>query len=97
MTLSDVLTDVLAARDVTHIGDADVLAQHVARRCSDREQTLQFSDALARLGTLPGDGVRPLRSLALAAIGRVSSVQATLVGGALGYRGDVPTLCRGAA
>lgn len=97
LTLSDVLTDVLAARDVTHIGDADVLAQHVARRCSDREQTLQFSDALARLGTLPGDGVRPLRSLALAAIGRVSSVQATLVGGALGYRGDVPTLCRGAA
>lgn len=93
LTLAEVLGD--AGRE--RIGDGDVLARHVARRREDRERTLQFSDALARLGALPGDGMRPLRSVALAAIGRVPSLQATLVGGALGYRGDVPALCRSPA
>ena len=93
LTLAEVLADAGHER----IGDADVLARHVQRRREDREQTLRFSDALARLGALPGEGVRPLRSLVLAAIGRVPSLEATLVGGAMGYRGDVPALCRGGA
>lgn len=96
--LRDALTlaEVLGDAGVDHVGDADVLARYVVRRCEDRARTLQFSDALARLGTLPGDAARPLRSVALAVIARVPSVQATLVGGALGYRGDVPALCRSA-
>ena len=36
------------------------------------------------------------RSLGLLAVDRVPSLQAMLAGGAMGYRGDVPALCRGA-
>jgi 2-octaprenyl-6-methoxyphenol hydroxylase len=55
---------------------------------------LAFSDGLARLTSNPAPLLRPLRSLGLFAIGRLPSVQSALVGGALGYRGDVPALCR---
>jgi 2-octaprenyl-6-methoxyphenol hydroxylase len=36
-----------------------------------------------------------LRSLGLFAADRLPSAQAFLVGAAMGYRGDVPALCRG--
>lgn len=75
-------------------GDAALLARHAARRGDDRAQTLQFSDALARIGALPGSGAGLLRSAALAAIGRLPSLRDAVVGGALGYRGQVPALCR---
>ena len=39
----------------------------------------------------------PLRSLALMALDHPSWLQAWLVGGAMGYRGDVPALCRDGA
>jgi 2-octaprenyl-6-methoxyphenol hydroxylase len=35
-----------------------------------------------------------LRSAGLLALDRMPSAQAWLVGGAMGYRGDVPKLCR---
>ena len=38
--------------------------------------------------------LRPLRSLGLFAVDRLPSAQSFLVGGAMGYRGDVPALCR---
>ena len=38
--------------------------------------------------------LRPLRSLGLFAADRLPSAQAFLVGAAMGYRGDVPALCR---
>ena len=64
------------------------------RRRLDRDATLRFSDGLARLSANPSGLLGPLRSLGLVALGRSSSLQASVVGGALGYRGEVPALCR---
>ena len=75
-------------------GDATLLAAHAARREEDRRRTLAFSDGLARLTADANPLLRPLRSLGLLALDRVPSLQAALVGGAMGYRGDVPALCR---
>jgi 2-octaprenyl-6-methoxyphenol hydroxylase len=41
--------------------------------------------------------LRPLRGLGLLMFDQSPSMQALLVGGALGYRGEVPRLCRGDA
>lgn len=76
---------------------ADALLQaHARRRAPDRERTLAFSDGLARVTAGDDPLLRPLRSAGLAAMQRSSTLQAWLVGGAMGYRGDVPALCRGA-
>ena len=87
--------------------DALTLAEEIARagdpgdpgvrRQEDRERTLAFSDGLARLTSNPSPLLRPLRSLGLAAVDANASLQAFLVGGAMGFRGDVPALCRGEA
>ena len=75
---------------------ADALLQAYAlRRAPDRERTLAFSDGLARVTAGDEPLLRPLRSLGLAAVQRSPTLQARLVGGAMGYRGDVPRLCRG--
>lgn len=75
---------------------ADTLLQaHALRRAPDRERTLAFSDGLARVTAGDEPLLRPLRSLGLAAVQRSPTLQARLVGGAMGYRGDVPRLCRG--
>ncbi|WP_462115247.1 2-octaprenyl-6-methoxyphenyl hydroxylase [Lysobacter xanthus] len=79
------------------IGGAAMLDRYVARRAEDRRRTLAFSDGLLRLGSARGTLVRPLRSLALLALDHPAWLQAWLVGGAMGYRGDVPALCRGDA
>ncbi len=77
---------------------SDVLLQaHVARRREDRERILQFSDGLARFTANPAPWLRPLRSLGLLAVDGVPSLQSLLAGGAMGYRGDVPELCRNQA
>jgi 2-octaprenyl-6-methoxyphenol hydroxylase len=76
-------------------GDAALLARYEQRRREDRERTVAFSDGLARI-TANGSGLlRPLRSVGLLAADRLPSMQAFLVGAAMGYRGDVPALCRG--
>lgn len=76
---------------------ADVLlSAHAARRHEDRSRTLAFSDGLARLSASRVPLLRPLRSAGMMALDRVPSLQALLAGGAMGYRGDVPALCRGA-
>lgn len=75
-------------------GDAGLLAAYAQRRSEDRKRTLAFSDGLARLGANPAPLLAPLRSLGLVALDRVPSLQSLLVGGAMGYRGDVPALCR---
>lgn len=72
-----------------------LLDEYRRRREPDRIRTLAFSHGLARLGTSPAPLAGPLRSLGLLAIDRLPSVQSWLVGGALGYRGAVPALCRG--
>ncbi|SHE86936.1 2-octaprenyl-6-methoxyphenol hydroxylase [Thermomonas hydrothermalis] len=75
-------------------GAVDVLERHVRRRAEDRQRTLAFSDGLARLTANPSSLLRPLRSLGLVAGDGVGWLQGWLVGGAMGYRGDVPALCR---
>ena len=92
LTLAELIGD--AARDP---GADDLLQAYVQRRAPDREQTLAFSDGLARLTGNPAPLLRPLRSLGLLAVDRVPSLQSLLAGGAMGYRGDVPALCRGGA
>jgi len=71
-----------------------LLRAYVQRRGPDREQTLAFSDGLARLTGNPAPLLRPLRSLGLVAAAQAAPLQSFLVGGAMGFRGQVPALCR---
>jgi 2-octaprenyl-6-methoxyphenol hydroxylase len=96
--LRDALTlveciDAAHARGEDIGGDA-VLAAYAQRRRDDRERTLAFSDGLARLTSNAAPLMSPLRSLGLFAIDHDAALRALLVGGAMGYRGDVPRLCR---
>ena len=74
-----------------------MLAHYAQRRRHDRERTLAFSDGLARLTSNDVPLLRPLRSAGLLAGDAMGWLQGWLVGGAMGYRGDVPALCRGIA
>jgi len=78
-------------------GAADLLSAYVARRQPDREQTIGFSSGLARITAQASPLLRPLRSLGLLAAARHSPLQSMLVGGAMGFRGEVPQLCRSSA
>lgn len=77
------------------IGSAAQLGAYVSRRGPDREQTLAFSDGLARFTGNARPTARGLRSLGLLATSASAELKASLVGGAMGFRGDVPALCRG--
>ena len=93
--LRDALT--LAECIAAHPGDAgdeSVLRSHAARRAEDRSRTLAFSDGLAKLTSNDAPLLRPLRSAGLLAGDAMGWLQGWLVGGAMGYRGDVPALCR---
>jgi 2-octaprenyl-6-methoxyphenol hydroxylase len=93
--LRDALT--LAECIVAHPGDAGddaVLRRHAERRAPDRDRTLVFSDGLAKLTSNDAPLLRPLRSAGLLAGDAMGWLQGWLVGGAMGYRGDVPALCR---
>jgi 2-octaprenyl-6-methoxyphenol hydroxylase len=89
LTLSEVIE---AAQD--ELGSDAMLAVYDTRRQDDRERTIAFSDGLARLTANPSTLLRPLRALGLLALDRLPSLQSALVGGAMGYRGEVPVLCR---
>lgn len=75
-------------------GHPTVLAEHVRRRSEDRSRTIAFSDGLARLTADPAPLLSALRSLGLLALEQDAALRAQIVGGAMGYRGDVPRLCR---
>ena len=93
--LRDALT--LAECIAAHVEDpgaAAVLSQYAQRRQQDRERTLAFSDGLARLTSNDAPMLRPLRSAGLVLGDSQAWLQGWLVGGAMGYRGDVPALCR---
>ncbi|KFN49299.1 2-octaprenyl-6-methoxyphenyl hydroxylase [Arenimonas composti] len=98
--LRDALTlaEALAAQDPARAdpGRAEVLQQHEAHRREDRQRTLAFSDGLARATANPAPAMHVLRSLGLAALGSVPGLGAALAAGAMGYRGQVPALARGA-
>ncbi|MDR1075403.1 MAG: 2-octaprenyl-6-methoxyphenyl hydroxylase [Xanthomonadaceae bacterium] len=74
-------------------GAAVLLRRYAQRRSEDRARTLAFSDNLARLTSNPSPLLRPLRSLGLAAMECSPTLQSFLVGGAMGFRGNVPELC----
>lgn len=77
-------------------GSDALLQEHVRRRTEDRRQTVAFSGGLARLTSNDAPLLRPLRSLGLVAA-QGPALQSMLVGGAMGFRGEVPRLCRGEA
>ncbi len=89
LTLAELIGD--AVQDP---GADDLLRAYVQRRGPDREQTLAFSDGLARLTGNAAPLLRPLRSLGLVAAAQAAPLQSFLVGGAMGFRGQVPELCR---
>ena len=91
LTLAELIED-----DRQDPGAAGLLSAYVARRRPDREQTIGFSGGLARITGQASPLLRPLRSLGLLAAARHSPLQGMLVGGAMGFRGDVPRLCRSA-
>jgi 2-octaprenyl-6-methoxyphenol hydroxylase len=100
--LRDALTlaECIAAHRAGTDGDpgADVVLRHYAqRRREDRERTFAFSDGLARATANAAPLMRPLRTLGLLALEHDDALRAQVVAGAMGYRGDVPALCRGAA
>lgn len=94
LTLAESIETRIARDGATDPGAADLLEAYAARRREDRERTLAFSDGLAKLTANPAPWLRPLRSLGLFALDRVPSAQGFLVGGAMGFRGDAPELCR---
>lgn len=94
LTLAEEVGDALRDGGRDAIGRDAVLQRYSHRRVEDRRRTLAFSDRLLRLGMARSPAMRPLRSLALMALDHPSWLQAWLVGGAMGYRGDVPALCR---
>ncbi len=75
-------------------GSDALLAEYLQRRAPDRQRALRFSDGLARLTSNPAPLLRPLRSVGLLAAGNLPALQSMLVGGAMGFAGDVPALCR---
>lgn len=92
--LRDALTLAEQLAGAQDAGDQALLAAYAQRRHEDRERTLAFSDGLARLTSNPAMLLKPLRSLGLVAVDAHTSLQSFLVGGAMGFRGDVPALCR---
>ncbi len=75
-------------------GAAALLDAYAQRRREDRRLTLEFSDGLARITGNASPLLRPLRSLGLMAADQSQALQSMLVGGAMGFRGQVPALCR---
>jgi 2-octaprenyl-6-methoxyphenol hydroxylase len=95
LTLAEELATGLREGGRDALGHDALLQRYTARRAEDRRHTLAFSDGLLRMGMARTALARPLRSLALLSLDHPSWLQAWLVGGAMGYRGDVPALCRG--
>lgn len=88
------LAEMLEAEGIAAVA-GDLLGRYAHRRREDRERTLAFSDGLARITA--NEDLAVVRALGWFAADRSPSLQARLVGGAMGYRGDVPALCRGRA
>ena len=92
--LRDALTLAECIANAGDPGDAGVLAAYARRRSDDRARTLAFADGLARFSASDAPLSSVLRSSGLLAGDAMGWLQGWLVGGAMGYRGDVPALCR---
>ena len=75
-------------------GAPALLVAYEERRREDRERTLAFSHGLATATATPGFGMHVLRSLGLLALGHLPGLAEPLVSGAMGYRGETPSLAR---
>jgi 2-octaprenyl-6-methoxyphenol hydroxylase len=95
LTLAELIADARAGSRDADCGAPQLLDAYVRRRRDDRERTLAFSHGLATLTARTGPLAGALRSLGLVATDRQPALQGWLVGGAMGYRGEVPALCRG--
>lgn len=76
------------------LDDAAMLESYAARRSEDRARTLAFSDGMARASSNEGLAMRGLRSVGMTALANVPGLRAQVAAGGMGYRGDVPALCR---
>lgn len=99
LTLAELIERELGGRSRGDVAGLDcgapgLLQAYAARRQQDRAETLAFSDGLARLSAQSGALARAVRTVGFFTAGRVAAAQSRLVGGALGYRGDVPDICR---
>ena len=74
-------------------GQAIVTAYDDLRR-PDREQTIAFSAGMARLTCRRGAVMHCLRSVGLMMVAHQSWLKAAIAGGAMGFRGHVPSLCQ---
>jgi len=92
--LRDALTLAECIAGADDPGDPELLAEYERRRSQDRARTLVFADGLARLSASDAPLSSVLRSTGLVAGDAMGWLQGWLVGGAMGYRGDVPALCR---
>lgn len=92
--LRDALTLAECIADAGDPGDPGVLAAYASRRSQDRARTLAFADGLARFSASDAPLSSALRSTGFVAGDAMGWLQGWLVGGAMGYRGDVPALCR---
>lgn len=92
--LRDALTLAECIAGAADPGAPAVLATYARRRAPDRERTLAFADGLARFSATDAPFSSLLRSGGLVAGDAMGWLQGWLVGGAMGYRGDVPALCR---
>ncbi len=94
------LRDALTLAEVLEGGDPGataLLSAYEARRRDDRDQTLAFSDGMARATANGSFPMHVLRSLGLLALGHVPGLADPMVSGAMGFRGHVPALSRGRA
>jgi len=94
LTLAELVRD--AGAHGGDIGGAALLDAYAQRRVGDRDETLRFSDGLARITANTAPPLRLLRSLAMGALDAMPDLRASLVGGAMGFRGVVPALARDA-
>jgi 2-octaprenyl-6-methoxyphenol hydroxylase len=79
----------------THnLQSAEFLSAYQQARREDREQTIAFSDGLARFTSQENSFAKSLRSLGLFSIGLSPNLQMPVVNGAMGYRGKIPALAR---
>ncbi|HET6783172.1 MAG TPA: FAD-dependent monooxygenase, partial [Pseudoxanthomonas sp.] len=92
--LRDALTLAELIEQAQDPGASALLDRYEERRREDRRRTLEFSDGLARITGNASPLARPLRSIGLLAADNSPALQSMLVGGAMGFRGEVPELCR---
>ncbi|MEO8002860.1 MAG: 2-octaprenyl-6-methoxyphenyl hydroxylase [Arenimonas sp.] len=73
----------------------ELFSSYKESRREDREQTIAFSDGLARLTSQENSFAKVVRSLGFMGLGLNADLQAPIVNGAMGFRGKIPKLARG--